>query len=420
VKTSLLTPYDKGDAKPAGRNLWRKQLLPIAKINYQGRVIDFTKDYLASLVTAFNARAYDQVPFQLADAKNTHTEDPERFRGEIAALELTADGLDMIVAASDAGAAVLRENPHLGVSAKIAEDYPRADGKFFPLALKHVLGTLDPRLTGMRPWEAIEAANDEGDVIDLTALEYATPQTGADAPEKPVQQAPAEPGTPATEDTNMAFTADQEARLAKLLDLPAEQFDALLTPPEKPAEGGTDGGEELTDAELDELVSSLEGAGDIPDGGDAKTAEPKELQPVGASLSSEAQTAIDLANARTEETAAELRRVKHSLAVTAYEAERDNHFARTCGIPPRIVDLARPLLEGEGRTVELSNGKNVDAGAIMRKVLEEIGKTVRMLDLSVELGTPVDGAAEAAAAAEADTVTARQDLVSTVRKMAGI
>ena len=69
--TALLTPYDKGTAKPAGRNLFRKQLLPIARIDYKGRIIDFTKEYLSGLVKAFNNRAYDQVPFQLAPHGNS-------------------------------------------------------------------------------------------------------------------------------------------------------------------------------------------------------------------------------------------------------------------------------------------------------------------------------------------------------------
>jgi hypothetical protein len=404
VTTSLLTPYDKGDAKPSGRNLFRKQLLPVAKIDYKGRVIDFTKDYLAGLVKAFNDRAYDQVAFQLADAQNTHTEDPERFRGEIAALELTDDGLDVIVAATDDGAKVLRDNPRLGVSAKIVEDYGRADGQFFPRALKHVLGTLDPRMTGMAPWEAVEAANDdEGDVVDLTALEYTAPETAPASPGKPVQQAPAEPGTPATEDTRMAFTADQEARLAKLLDLPDDQFTALLTPPEKPAEG--DGEEELTDAQLQELVDSIPAEPAEPE----PAAEP-EKETAGASLSAEAQAAIDLANARADETAQALKRVTTKLATAAYEAERDV-FARQFGIPPRITDLARGLLEGEGRTVELASGKSADAGAIVREVLKEFGRTVKVLDLSGELGSAVDGAGEAAAAAEDAKTAARQALV---------
>ena len=426
MKSSLLTPYDRGDAKPAGRNLFRKQLLPVARIDYKGRTIDFTRDYLAGLVKAFNDRAYDQVAFQLADAQNTHTEDPERFRGEIAALELTDDGLDVIVAATDDGAKVLRDNPRLGVSAKIVEDYGRADGKFFTRALKHVLGTLDPRMTGMAPWEAVDAANDEGDVVDLTALEYATPVTvvpgttytfvvgenGTPESVRPAQQAPADTGTPATEEHEMALSTDQEARLSRLLDLPDEQFTALLTPPEKPAEGETEG--DLTDAQLEELVSSIEEEAKP----EAEVAPEKELASAGASLSTEAQAAIDLANtqiglanARADETAMALKRVTTKLATAAYEAERDV-FARTYGIPPRITDLARGLLEGEGRVVELANGKQADAGSIVREVLKEFGRTVKVLDLSGELGSAVDGASEAAAAAEEGKVAERNALVS--------
>ena len=409
-------PVRPGGRQAGRKNLWRKQLLPLAKITYEGRVIDFTKDYLSSLVTAFNDRAYDQVPFQLADAENTHTEAPERYRGEIAALEMTDDGLDVIVAVTDDGAQVLRDNPRLGVSARITEDYPRADGKFYSRALKHVLGTLDPRLTGMRPWQAIDATADEGQVIDLTALEYATQTGTADA----VPAVTTEPETaPETKETGMALTADQEARLGKLLDLPAEQFDALLAPPEKPAEGdtGTED-EQLTDDELAALVASLDD--DLAPGGEGAPAgtEP-EKETAGASLTAEAQAQIDLANARADETSMALKRVTSQLATTAYESERDL-FARTYGIPPRITDLARGLLEGEGRVVELANGKRADAGAIVREVLKEVGKTVKMLDLTAELGSPLDGGAEAAAAAEADAVTARKDLVSAVRGMTGI
>jgi hypothetical protein len=78
------------------------------------------------------------------------------------------------------------------------------------------------------------------------------------------------------------------------------------------------------------------------------------------------------------------------------------------------------LLEGEGRVVELANGKNADAGAIVRRVLTEVGKTCKMLDLSAELGTSVDGGAEAEKAAEDQKVAERGELVSAVRQMTGI
>jgi hypothetical protein len=133
----------------------------------------------------------------------------------------------------------------------------------------------------------------------------------------------------------------------------------------------------------------------------------------------EAQAQIDLANSRADENEIALARVTSALNKAAYEKERD-HYSRQYGIPPRITDLARPVLEGDGHVVELSNGSSIDAGAIVRKVLAEIGKTVKMLDLSGELGTELDFSADAERAAEEKAVQERGELVSAVRKMTGI
>ena len=388
---AMLTPIDGGKARPVGASrLWRKQLLPVGKISYKGREISFDRDYLAGLAKAFMSKAYDQVPFQLADAPNSHTNDPERFRGEIRGFEMTADGLDLILAATEDGDRVLRENPQLGVSARIVEDYHRADGKFFPAAVQHVLGTLDPRITGMRPWQAIEAANDDdGEVIDLTAIDFT-----ADEPD----EVPAEPVTTHPEEQSMALTADQEARLSRLLDLPEDQFDALLTAPaeDEAAEGdGQDDAEPtLTDAELEQLLAELP-ADDEP----AVAAEPEPvLAGAGAALSNDDRDALELANAQIEELRSEQRATRAQLDRATYEKERD-YFQRQFGVPARLTDLARSVLEGSGRTVELSNGATVDAGAIVRKLIGEFGKTMQSLGMSVELGN-AEGADDTTGAAE--------------------
>jgi hypothetical protein len=329
------------------------------------------------------------------------------------------------VEAGPDAAAHLSQYPDLGVSARIVEGYDRADGKFFPAAIQHVLGTLDPRIPGMRPWQAVEAANESDEVIDLTAID--APPGAPEPPAGPRQQPPA--NTLPTEEPRMALSTEQESKLAKLLDLPDDKFDALLSaataePPAGGAEGEPDGTEEseLTDAELEALMADVDAeiAAEAAAGGQEGTpaAEPEPAL-AGAQLSQEARDAIDLANARAEENEQALRRMRRQLDVTTYEKERDK-LARVDGIPPRITDLARVLLEGEGRVVELANGKNADAGAIMRKVLEEVGKTVRMLDLSAELGTPLDGGEEAARAAEAETERQRDELKKAVRQMAGI
>lgn len=438
MTTTVLTPMDRGKARPSGASLWRKQVLPLGTIDYKGRKITFSREYLAGLVRAFGDKAYDVVPFQFADGANSHTNAPEQRRGTVRDLELTDDGLDIIVEAGQDAAKHLAEYPDLGVSARIVEAYDRADGKFFPAAIQHVLGTLDPRITGLRPWQAIDAANDgDGDLIDLTDAHYTAPPTTAAAfppgvnvtglyggattvtytadGGKPEQEQPNPTGTP-TEEHTMAFTADQEARLAKLLDLPDDKFDAMLAVAE--AEPATEG-EELSDEELQALIASLdedEAAATEPE---TEPAAQDDREPVGAALSNEAQAQIDLANSRAEETSLELARVTTALNKAAYEKERD-HYSREYGIPPRITDLARPVLEGEGHVVDLANGSTADAGAIVRKVLSEVGKTVKMLDLSGEMGSPLDGGRDAERAEQEQTAKDRADMVGRVRQMTGI
>jgi hypothetical protein len=405
--TALLTPVDKGKARPSGATLWRKQLLPVGEIDYKGRKIVFDRPYLARLAQAFNGRAYDQVPFQLADAHNTHTNDPERFRGEVKGVELTQDGLDIIIAATEDGSALLAKNPALGVSARIVEDYARADGRHFPAAIQHVLGTLDPRIPGMRPWQAVEAANeDDGEVIDLTVMEYAT---------EPPAKAQAEPDNAPTAqegEAGMAFTDEQEARLKALLDLPKDQFDALITAQPQDEDTGNVTGEaedELTDEALEQMLADIDTETAATD---AVTEPEREPATAGASLSNEAQTAIETANARAEEAMAEARRTRTQLDRATYERERD-HYQRVLGIPARITDLARELLEGSGRTVELANGKSTDAGAIVRNLIKEFGKTMQSLGMDVELGN-AEGADTEAQRAESEA-SERGDFVKAYR-----
>lgn len=396
--TALLTPLEFGAARQMGATLWRKQLLPMGEIAYKGRRIAFTRDYLAGLVQAFREKAYDTVPLQFADHANTHTNDPERRRGTVRGLELTDDGLDVLVEVAPATAKHLSAYPDLGVSARIVEGYDRADGKFFPAAVQHVLATLDPRIPGMRPWQAIEAANgDDGEVIDLTVTEPATPDKAT---------APAPPDAPVAqeEEAGMAFTADQEARLAKLLDLPAEQFDALLTPKaEDDTTEGEDGTDEdgISDADLEAMLADLDTESATVDG-ETETTTEREPELAGAALSNEAQAAIDLANARADEQGAELRRMRAQLDRATFEKERD-HYQRVLGIPARITDLARPLLEGSGRTVDLANGKAADAGAIVRNILSEVGKTFKALGMDIELGNSEGAVTDEKAEAEAAT-----------------
>ena len=172
MSLAVLTPFTGTPASKSGQRAWRKRLLPVGDVHYQGRTLHFSREYLADLARAFRQHAYDQVPFQIAGPDNRHTNDPERYAGEIVGLDLAEDGLYAVAAVTDRGDRLLTENPHLGVSARIVEAYDRSDGVHFPAALQHVLATLDPRIPGLGPWRTVEAANDVQITIDLSATHF--------------------------------------------------------------------------------------------------------------------------------------------------------------------------------------------------------------------------------------------------------
>ena len=99
--------------------------------------------------------------------------------------------------------------------------------------------------------------------------------------------------------------------------------------------------------------------------------------------------------------------MQRQLDQAQYEKERDAYTRQ--GIPARLVDLARPLLEGSGRTVELANGKSTDAGAIVRKLFGEFANTMSALGLDIELGN--SEGADATAAEEEREAEDRSKLV---------
>lgn len=167
----MLSPTVVGDVELSdqktsdGRTLFRKQVLPIGEFNYHGHKLDLSKDRLSAMKQAWDDKAYDQIPFQLADEGNrhTHTKDPRYTEGEVDSVEVDdQDGLVMNLALSEEGAEVVRKNPKLGVSAKINFDYTRDfDKAYFPAAIEHVLGTINPHIKGMSPWQEVTLSESE-------------------------------------------------------------------------------------------------------------------------------------------------------------------------------------------------------------------------------------------------------------------
>jgi hypothetical protein len=413
ARSALITPFEFSTAGQAAQRLWRKKILPIGEIIYNGAKYKFDQNFLQGIVDSFRDGAFDQVPLQLANDKNEHTNNPEQYRGDIVDMELTADGLWGVIKTTARGSEVLHDNPSLGVSARIVQEYTRADGKHYPAAIQHVLATLDPRLTGLGEWQAIEAANsDDCDTINLSGSHYEETNTVADLTD--------------------AEKAQLRALLAKADDKGDDKNDktppAPATPPpsvspDAPENGGTgnppattpgDNGTgttggvgadpegQLTDVELDDLIAEAEAA---------LTGDPElEGQPVGAELSNAYQAALELANAELEDQRAALGKVTAHVNEQKFAAEK-RMFADEYGIPPRLVDLAKPLLLGDPKTIDLANGETADPGSVMRQVLTEMGGLIKILDLGNELGSGVEG--EAAPNAElAEATKAIRSLLS--------
>jgi hypothetical protein len=208
---SVITPFSFGPAIQLASDprRWRKRVLPVGDIEYQGRTLHFTKGYNDSLARAFADRAYDMVSFQLAPGDNSHTNDPERHRGVITAMTSEDDGLWITVEPTPRGQQVLAENPYLGVSARIVEQYQRADGRFYPAAVQHVLGTLDPRIPGLGAWSPVDMSGSGGQVtIDLSASRW--------------------PGEPATELAGDILTGRELAELEQAVAEADAELEAMM------------------------------------------------------------------------------------------------------------------------------------------------------------------------------------------------
>jgi hypothetical protein len=308
---ALLAPLDRNDAVELSKTLWRKQLLPKGTIDYKGRKITFDERYLTDLADSFRSQAFDQVAFLLAKDDNSHTMDPERFRGEVRGVELTPLGLDVLLDLTPEASDLVRKNPRLGVSARIIESLERSDGRKFPRAIQHVLGTLDPRVTGMASWQEVTLSEEVTSTIDVTNKEVKvpTPQTVVDAP--PPNTVPGAP----------------------------------------------------TQEEIDALEQDA-----IEDEEELK----KEVAASGANLSVSNEGAIELTGSVDLAMQHRIETLELDLARQKFANEMRTWVDK--GVPPAIVMLAKPILElPQAPVIDLSNhgGDKIDVASVIRNMLHE-------------------------------------------------
>jgi hypothetical protein len=154
-------------------NLFLKKVLPKGSINYQGQKVTFNDKFLGNIVESFKKGAYDQTSFVFANEKNQHNLDPKKWGGEVKGLEVRNDGLYATLELSSDAAELVRKNKKLGVSCSIKANYTReTDGQSFPAALNHVLGTLDPKVTGLGEWQELKLSNENETQTDLSNLQW--------------------------------------------------------------------------------------------------------------------------------------------------------------------------------------------------------------------------------------------------------
>lgn len=366
MTTALLTPINNARSRTAaGAGKWRKQILPFRTINYSGRQIKFDRKFMVDLVNSFKSGAYDLVPLQFADGNNSHTNDPDRTRGRLLDLELAKDGLYGLFELGEDGAKVIENNSELGVSARILQDYERPDGKKFPRAIQHVLATVDPKMTGMKPWQKVDLSNDTvTEVIDLST-EAAMP--GKNEDEKVVVEL-----SQSDLDVLQQVLSDQrtaDAALAKSDDEGTEDT-------------SQDGSEEVEDVPDQDDVDDEEEPGDEEGEEEGPAAPVSKKTPAAATALSNATD--DVARNQVLELTNQLR---------AAEVEREIDSLRNTGLAPAIIEAARPGLELPQQAIELANGETVDPGQVVRDVLHQVVELSQsghsMVDYDVESGVLV-------------------------------
>lgn len=391
---AYLTPRDTSpilDLSGTGKT-FRKQILPLTTITYKGRKIQFSREFLTDLANNFG-KAYDQVPFVLADETNRHTMDPERFRGEVVGMHVTDTGLEAdIKFPTKAAAKAVRDNPRLGVSARIVEGLARADGKTFNRAIQHVLGTMDPRVVGMTPWREVALSGYDDDIrtVDLTAAQYK---------ENPMGRKKGNKG--GTVEVDLSTLTAEDIAALDLSTLSDEQFLQLI---DLAAEADGSESDESDEDETDEDEESDEDDSDDEDESDDDEADDDESGDADETrLSNELRRRVRR-RANSGEQSDEIRQMREALAEQAWTAERTVLLSK--GVPSVMIDLAAPVLASPDEVlIDLSNDGDdepVNAKTVVRGILTEMQGLIdfkpsmgHQVDLSGSIDSEADGILEA-------------------------
>lgn len=386
-RRTIQTPIVESDFSGGrGRSMW-KRVLPETGITYKTddgrkRRINFDRKYHEDLVASYKANALDQTPFMLADRDNAHTMDFDRQRGTVKDMRYAAAGdeLEPGIVADESGLWTKIEFPsrrfakrvrdfNLGVSARIREGIDRVDGKVFPRAVIHVLGTLDPKITGLGAWKpAVDLSNyDDGQLLDLSNKEI------TDMPKLRRRR---------QSDDSLDFATMTEEDVAKLNpdDVEGWSDEELAAFMERFGHLDPDASSEDDDEEDDD---DLEDEADEDDEDDLVDDEEDE----DTSMSNRRSGRRDIALARADEALSIGRQALTRAEEAEWKAKRDRLIRD--GVPPAALDLARPILGRlDGVVIDFSNttggGGQVDAGEIVTGLVDMLKGTIDFAERGYE------------------------------------
>lgn len=396
---AVRTPLASVPALALGNRRYRKQVLTLGKIYHGGGVFDVTPEYIDSVVTAFDSKAIARVPFQLADAANSHTEDPLRRFGSVEALHRTPEGLDAVIELDEDAARLVDKDPEFGVSVLVKHNRTTGDGRRFPAVLAHVLGTTDPVLS-LTPWrEELAASHAAEDTLDLLALTPATEPADALALSSAFPAASGDTSSPKEGSTmaDSATLAPEELAALRSLASVAPQLVQLATAPQDSADdtdpADTDG-DQTTDDAVDEALemteADIKALADLIDLDDEQDTQPLAASHDGNAEMLALSQRLDEAEQARRDQALALAQLRDERDETRYSAQRDQ-WARKYGVHPSVTDIVKPLLKGgAGQKLALANGGgDVDPAALIAKFVHEIATRPR-LDLSQAKGQALD------------------------------
>lgn len=230
-----------GLARTKSGKLFRKHLLNKGPLRHPttGATIDIDDDFIARMKKNFDDGVCDIVQVPLANAKNEHSEDPERNIGEVVDIEVNGDKVYAVLDIRDDTHAAKLGKTYLGASAMLSLDYLNTKtGQKVGPTLLHSCVTNRPYVTGLESYEEIVAAttdrSDEAAVLlsDNTVV-IEKPSEETEMPEKETETV-AEPSLEellatlkAKHNIDVSALQAQQAETTRQTELSATIVDAL-------------------------------------------------------------------------------------------------------------------------------------------------------------------------------------------------